>query len=198
MATTGSKLTDLPDITLAEAASRGDQRAFLVLYDRFKKGAASYAGKFIPQREDAEDVVLESFQKAFAQIATYRSEYKFSTWLFSIVRNTALDHIDRIGRVSANISVNSIDDQRTVLVNVQSGAADPEEDVIHNQEYEKLVAVIDGLPELYREVARLVLLDSYGYQEVAEKTGLTLGTVKTRVKRARENLLKKLTEDKEV
>lgn len=197
MATTGSKLTDLSDIALASAASSGDQRAFLVLYDRFKKGAASYASKFIPQKEEAEDVVLESFQKAFSQISTYRSEFKFSTWLFSIVRNTALDHIEKSVRVSSKISVNSIDDERMVLVNVQSGASDPEEDVIHNQEYEKLVAVIDGLPALYSEVARLVLLDNYGYQEVAQKTGLTLGTVKTRVKRARENLLKKLCEEDE-
>lgn len=197
MATTGSKLTDLSDISLASAASSGDQRAFLVLYDRFKKGAASYASKFIPQKEEAEDVVLESFQKAFSQISTYRSEFKFSTWLFSIVRNTALDHIEKSVRVSSKISVNSIDDERMVLVNVQSGASDPEEDVIHNQEYEKLVAVIDGLPALYSEVARLVLLDNYGYQEVAQKTGLTLGTVKTRVKRARENLLKKLCEEDE-
>lgn len=195
MATTGLKLTDQTDIFLAKTASEGDQRAFLILYDRYKKSAASYASKFIPQREEAEDVVLESFQKAFAQIASYRSEFKFSTWLFCIVRHTALDHIEKSVRASSKISVNSMDEVRSSVINVQSPVADPEEDTIHNQEYEKLVAVIEGLPELYREVAKLVLLENYGYMEVAKVTGLTLGTVKTRVRRARENLLKKLQEE---
>lgn len=192
MAKTGLKLTELDDTTLASLAVSGEQSAFLVLYDRYKTGVMLHVGGFIPIREEVEDVVLESFQKAFSQIEFYNPEYRFSTWLFRIARNTAFDHIEKFARVNSNMPMNSIDDEEAGLNDIASSACDPETNVISSQEYDKVVAAIDGLPELYMQVARMVLLDNYGYQEVSEALDLPLNTVRTRVKRARALLVSKL------
>lgn len=197
MAKTGLKLTDLDDAALARLASSGEQSAFLVLYDRFKTGIMLHVGGFIPVREEVEDVVLESFQKAFSQIASYNPEYRFSTWLFRIARNTAFDHIEKYARENTNMPMNSIDDANSGLNDIASSSCDPEANVISSQEYDRVVEAIDGLPELYRQVGRMVLLDNYGYQEVSETLGLPLNTVRTRVKRARALLVGKLDEQQD-
>lgn len=176
-------------------AAEGDQGAFLVLYDRYKTGVSMHVAGFISLREEVEDVVLESFQKAFAQISTYKPEYKFSTWLFRIARNTAFDHIEKSGRAKVNMPMNSIDDEDAGLRDIVASTGNPETAVISSQEYDKVVSAIEGLPQAYRQVARMVLLDNYGYQEVAEKLDIPLNTVRTRVKRGRALLMKKMDED---
>lgn len=191
------KLINCSDLELAQLAATGEQRAFLVLYDRYKNGVALHVGGYIPQREEAEDVVLESFQKAFAQIGSYNADFKFSTWLYRIARNTAFDHIEKYGRVNSNMPMNSLDDMNAGLANIAASSGNPESDVIRSQDYNKMVDAINGLSETYREVAQMIFLDNYGYQEVSDATGLPLNTVKTRVKRAKENLLKKLDDMEE-
>lgn len=190
MEKTGLKLTNHNDAQLALLASQGEQSAFLVLYDRYRAGVHLHVSRFIPMREEAEDVVLESFQKAFSQISTYNSLYKFSTWLYRIARNTAFDHIEKYGRENSNMPMNSIDDERTGISDIVSSASDPESDVIRSQEYAKVVSAIEALSPTYRRVAQMVFLENFGYQEVSDATGLPLNTVKTRVKRAKENLIK--------
>lgn len=192
MAKTGLKLTDCDDLHLVSLALSGEQGAFLVLYDRYRTGVTLHVSGFIAVREEVEDVVLESFQKAFAQIGTYNPEFRFSTWLFRIARNTAFDHIEKNWRASSNMPMNSIDDADAGLGEIAASTGNPESEIISSQEYDKVVAAIDGLPQLYRQVVRMVLLDNYGYQEVSDETGLPLNTVRTRVKRGRELLLRKL------
>lgn len=194
MEKTGLKLTNHTDDALAALAASGEQSAFLVLYDRYKAGVRNHVSRFVPMREEAEDVVLESFQKAFSQIKSYNPEYRFSTWLYRIARNTAFDHVERYGRISSNMPMNSIDDDNAGLKNIAASTGNPESDVIRSQEYDKVVDAINGLPETYRKVAQMVFLENFGYQEVADATGLPLNTVKTRVKRAKENLLRKMDE----
>ena len=75
METTGSKLTDLPDLDLVKLALEQNQAAFIVLYTRYHIGVRSHISRYISQKEDIEDIALESFQKAFSQIGTYNDEY---------------------------------------------------------------------------------------------------------------------------
>jgi len=192
MAKTGFKLTDKDDASLVGLALGGDQMAFLVLYERYRVGVGLHVGQCISLREEVEDVVLESFQKAFQQLSTYRNDYKFSTWLFRIARNTAFDHIEKQGRQSSNMPTNSIDDELSGLSEIIAPTGDPEADVISSQGYDKLVSAIEGLPDIYRDVARMVFLEYFGYQEIAEELDLPLGTVKTRVKRARDIIMKNI------
>lgn len=194
MEITGLKLTNHTDSQLATLAADGEQSAFLVLYDRYKVGVQLHVSRFISLREEVEDVVLESFQKAFSQIDSYNPEFKFSTWLYRIARNTAFDHIDRTGRANSNMPSTSIDDETASLRDIASSTGNPEVEVIRSQEYDKIVDAINGLSETYRQVAQMVFIDNFGYQEVSDATGLPLNTVKTRVKRAKENLLRIIDE----
>ena len=82
METTGSKLTNLSDTDLVRLAADQNQAAYIVLYTRYNAGVKSHISRYVSQKEDIEDICLESFQKAFSQIGSYNPEYKFSTWLY--------------------------------------------------------------------------------------------------------------------
>ena len=102
MERTGSKLTNLTDAELVGLALEQNQAAYIVLYTRYNTGVRAHIARYVSLQEDIEDICLESFQKAFSQIATYNPEYKFSTWLYRIARNTAFDHISRKDREKNN------------------------------------------------------------------------------------------------
>ena len=81
MERTGSKLTNLSDMELVRLALEQNQAAFIVLYTRYNAGVRSHISRYASQKEDVEDICLESFQKAFSQIGNYNPEFKFSTWI---------------------------------------------------------------------------------------------------------------------
>ena len=190
MEKTGSKLTDLSDKELIHLALEQNQMAYIVLFSRYNIGVRSHISKYVSQNEDIEDIMLESFQKAFSQMAMYNPEYKFSTWLFRIARNTALDHIGRKDREKNNLPTTSISEQLSELNEIPAPVHNPEEDIIKQQEYDKWIANIDKLKEEYRTVAKMNLIDNFGYKEIADALDLPINTVKTRIRRAKEQLLK--------
>ena len=186
----GLKLTDLPDTDLIRLALEQNQAAYIVLYTRYNAGVRAHISKYVSQTEDAEDITLESFQKAFSQIATYNPEYRFSTWLFRIARNTALDHIGKKDREKNNMPTTSINEKSSEVDDIPATMHNPEEDIIKQQEYAKWIANIDKLKDDYRGIAKMHLIDNLGYKEISEELGLPINTVKTRIRRAKEKLLK--------
>ena len=181
MEKTGSKLTDLSDKELIHLALEQNQMAYIVLFSRYNIGVRSHISKYVSQNEDIEDIMLESFQKAFSQMAMYNPEYKFSTWLFRIARNTALDHIGRKDREKNNLPTTSISEQLSELNEIPAPVHNPEEDIIKQQEYDKWIANIDKLKDDYRTVAKMNLIDNFGYKEIADALDLPINTVKTRM-----------------
>ena len=107
----GSKLTSLSDLELIELALKQHQGAFIILYTRYNDGVRAHISHYIKQKEDIEDICIESFQKAFNQISSYNSEYRFSTWLYRIARNTAFDHISKTARKNINLPTTSLNDE---------------------------------------------------------------------------------------
>ena len=190
METTGSKLTNLTDTELVRLALEQNQAAYIVLYTRYNAGVKSHISRYVTQKEDIEDICLESFQKAFSQIGTYNAEYKFSTWLYRIARNTAFDHLSKHDREKSNMPTTSISEDLTELKELPATMHNPEEDIINQQEYEKWLTNIEKLKDDYRIVARLNLIDNLGYKEVAEALDIPINTVKTRIRRAKAMLLK--------
>ena len=184
------KLTDLPDTDLIRLALEQNQAAYIVLYTRYNAGVRAHISKYVSQTEDAEDITLESFQKAFSQIATYNPEYRFSTWLFRIARNTALDHLGKKDREKNNMPTTSINEKSSEVDDIPATMHNPEEDIIKQQEYAKWIANIDKLKDDYRGIAKMHLIDNLGYKEISEELGLPINTVKTRIRRAKEKLLK--------
>ena len=190
MERTGLKLTDLSDKELVDLALQQNQAAFIVLYTRYNAGVKNHISKYIAQAEDKEDVALESFQKAFSQISSYNPEFKFSTWLYRIARNTALDHISKRDREKNNLPTTSISDTLAEINDMAAAMHNPEDDIIKQQESDKWMTNIEKLKDDYRIVARMNLIDHFGYKEIAEQLDLPINTVKTRIRRAKAQLLK--------
>ena len=190
METTGSKLTNLSDIELVGLALEQNQAAFIVLYTRYNAGVKSHVSRYVSQKEDIEDICLESFQKAFSQISSYNPEYKFTTWLYRIARNTAFDHLNRHDREKNNMPTTSINDEIAELKELPATMHNPEEDIINQQEYDKWLTNIEKLKDDYRTVAKMNLIDNFGYKEIADALEMPINTVKTKIRRAKAQLLK--------
>ena len=190
MEKTGSKLTNLTDAELVSLALDQNQAAYIVLYTRYDKGVRAHVSRYVSQQEDIEDICLESFQKAFSQIGTYNPDYKFSTWLYRIARNTAFDHISRKDREKNNLPTTSISEQISEMNEIPAATHNPEDEIINQQEYDKWLANIDRLKDDYRTVAKMNLIDNFGYKEIADELDIPINTVKTRIRRAKAMLLK--------
>ena len=190
MEATGSKLTNLQDTELVRLALEQNQAAYIVLYTRYNAGVRSHISRYVSQKEDVEDICLESFQKAFSQISTYNPEYKFSTWLYRIARNTAFDHLSRHDREKNYMPTTSINEDIAELKELPAVMHNPEEDIINQQEYDKWLNNIEKLKDDYRTVAKMNLIDNFGYKEIADALEIPINTVKTKIRRAKAQLLK--------
>lgn len=190
METTGSKLTKLCDTELVRLAAQQNQAAFIVLYTRYNIGVRSHIARYVTQKEDIEDICLESFQKAFSQIESYNPDFKFSTWLYRIARNTAFDHLSRHDREKNNLPTTSISEDFAELKDLPATTHNPEEDIINQQEYDKWLTNIEKLKDDYRTVAKMNLIDNFGYKEIADALDMPINTVKTKIRRAKAQLLR--------
>ncbi len=190
METTGSKLTNLTDTELVRLALEQNQAAYIVLYARYNAGVKSHIARYVNQKEDIEDICLESFQKAFSQIGSYNPEYKFSTWIYRIARNTAFDHLSRHDREKNNMPTTSLSDDFAELKELPATMHNPEEDIINQQEYDKWLNNIEKLKDDYKVVAKMNLIDNFGYKEIADELDMPINTVKTKIRRAKAQLLK--------
>lgn len=190
METIGSKLTNLSDNELVHLALEQNQAAFIVLYTRYNAGVRAHISRYVSQKEDIEDICLESFQKAFSQISSYNPEYKLSTWLYRIARNTAFDHLSKHDREKNYMPTTSINEDTAELKELPATMHNPEEDIITQQEYDKWLMNIEKLKDDYRIVAKMNLIDNFGYKEIADALDMPINTVKTKIRRAKAQLLK--------
>ena len=184
---------------LISSAIAGDQSAYTLLMQKHKEGLTLYVQEFIGTlknsdgiielAEEPQDIVQEAFHKAFQALPTYNPQPKFTTWLYNIARNIAIDYTrKRKISIGANLTPDNLKD----IANIGSGIKNsPEDKLISSQEYRTLIEMIDSLDEKYRKPAILRFLREYEYNEIAQELNLELNTVKTRLKRAKE-LLKKM------
>ena len=195
----GQNRQDTPDMVLINAALQGDQNAYTHLVHKYREGLNLYVQEFIGTlknqdgiiefAEEPQDIVQEAFHKAFQSLDTYSPQYRFSTWLFNIAKNTAIDYArKRKISIGANLSHENLHG----LANIGAGIKNsPEDKLISSQEYNTLIGMINSLDEKYRQPAILRFIKEYEYNEIAQELNLELNTVKTRLKRAKE-LLKKM------
>ena len=197
MARPGSKPID----ELIRLAIIGDGAAFTQLWDTHIDALRTYLRSTVKQLDNfyIDDICSKSFEKAFRQIGTYdQNKSQFSTWLRTIAHNTALDLIDQENRVQRKY-IYIDDDSRPAGVLVDSIRDEidtPLESIIKSEDQEQTERYIDGLPELYREVARKRLVDGLQYKEISEELEMELNTVRTRIRRARA-MIEKMKKDDE-
>lgn len=189
MGKTGEKRTKLDDTALVNLAMQRDQGAFSLLLEKYRGALMTHILKFVSVTEDAEDICQRSFEKAFMNIDRYNAQYAFSTWLYNIAQNEAIDHLRRSRTAINSVPISS---ERVALEVLASST--PEEEFIIDQAVRDLTAGIQNLPESYREVAELRFIRDYAYEDIARELHLPLGTVKTRISRARK-LLEKIVKN---
>lgn len=185
MARTGSK----PINELVRLAIIGDGAAFTELWDTHIDALRSYLRGTFRDMDDfyVDDICSKSFEKAFRQIVSYDpSKSQFSTWLRTIGHNTALDILEQEKRARRKyVSLDDEERQHSVIDSVSDGIDSPLDSIIRDEDEARTRDYINGLPELYREVARKRLIDGLQYKEIAEELEMELNTVRTRIRRAK-------------
>jgi RNA polymerase sigma-70 factor (ECF subfamily) len=174
------------DFHLVSRAKEGDQKAYAELMQRYKDSIYFMALKMVNNKDDAMDLTVETFGKAFENLAKYKPDFAFSTWLFRIATNNCIDFI-RKKRLNV-VSLNSLTDQdgEERQFEVRSENLNPEESSIKKQENEKLKNIVDQLPSRYRTLIILRYFEELSYEEIAQQLDLPLGTVKAQLFRARD------------
>ena len=177
------------DIELVKAAlERGDQGAYAELMKNYRDTLYFMMLKMTNNPEDADDLTIEAFGKAFKNLKQYTPDYAFSTWLFRIASNNCIDFI-RKRKMNESVSVNlnelteSGDDLADIL---PSQTRNPEEDIIRQQRIQALREVIDRLKPQYRRLIELRYYEERSYEEISSELNLPIGTVKAQLFRARE------------
>ena len=182
----GSTLTD----ELVRLAIIGDGAAFTRLWDTHIDGLRSYIKSKMKNLDDfyVDDICSRTFEKAFRQIKTYDpSKSQFNTWLLTIARNTALDTLDHENRARRQIVYLDDEDRHTsaMVSRIEDGGDTALENIIHEEDQDRTQKCIEGLPQLYREIARMRLVDGLQYKEIADELDMELNTVRTRIRRAK-------------
>jgi RNA polymerase sigma-70 factor (ECF subfamily) len=179
----------LTDLELLEHISNQDRDALATLYERFGRRVFSLAVRILSDSVSAEEVTQDVFMSVWRRGATYVSKKgKFTTWLFSIAHNRTIDEL-RKRRRDLSRTNDDIDDH----LNLKSGDVSPADATVAQSEYAKIRAAMEDLPEEQKNVVELSYFKGLTQTEIAEKTGQTLGTVKTRMRLALKKLRKALS-----
>jgi RNA polymerase sigma factor (sigma-70 family) len=187
------------DIELINKAKSGDQQAFAALMAKYRNAVFFTILKMIHNRDDAEDILLVSFSKAFHNLENYKEDFAFSTWLFKIATNNCIDFIRKKKLLTTPLegSVSDSDESEYRGVVVSDTNADPEESIIKEQKAAKMRAIVDQLPDKYQTLIKMRYFEELSYEEIATKTDLPLGTVKAQLFRAKEALFQKYNPSKD-
>ena len=196
-----AELGSTPTKELIRLAILGDGIAFTRLWDTHIAALRTFIKGRIKQLDDfyVDDICSRSFEKAFRQIRTYDpAKGQFSTWLHTIAYNTALDTLEKDKNLNAAFV--SLNEDIAAAAEVESIGDDSDtalESIIKDEDQASTLRYIDSLPDIYKQVARLRLIEGMQYKEISDETGLELNTVRTRIRRAKGLIEKYKKDDKE-
>ncbi len=183
-AISADKVRALTDGELIVEAVGGRAFGFEELVRRYQRPITAYVFRMVGDYDAALDVTQEVFIKVYNSLEKYSPEYKFSTWLYRIAHNAAVDHLRRNSVIPQSIEAENIDG--TYELQIESRGPTPEENHERSEWRAEIDTVVRCLPPAYRDLILLRHSRDLSYDEIAEVTGLPLGTVKNRLFRARE------------
>ena len=178
------KFAGLADVELVQSAVAGGEASFEELVRRYQRPIAAYVYRMIGDYDAALDLTQEVFIKVYNSLNRYRSEFKFSTWIYKIAHNAAIDHLRRHAVREQALSGTVDGEPREVAI--ESRRLTPEQESERKERRTEIESVVQLLQSSYRELIVLRHSHDLSYDEIAEVTGLPLGTVKNRLFRARE------------
>lgn len=180
----------LEDFRLIDMAVGGDDKAYAKLLQRYKRPVYHVILKMVRNVDDAEDLTMESFSKAFRSLHRFKKDFTFSTWLFRIATNNTIDFIrkKKINTLSIENTYTD-DDGGSVSIDIEDvGNLNPQDEVIRAQKEEIMQVFVNMLPTKYQKLVRLRYFHELSYEEIAVELEAPLGTVKAQLHRARELL----------
>lgn len=194
---TGLKKLQMPDLStrkvedydLVQLAINGNQQAYAELLNRYRNSVYHTVLKMVKNRDDADDLTLEAFGKAFHKLPTYVPNYAFSTWLFRIAINNCIDYIrkKRIQYCSIDEPIESngnYDFSNMIKANIRN----PEDEMMRMQRINMMKRIVSQLNDKYRIMIKLRFYEEKSYEEIATELNIPLGTVKAQLFRAKELL----------
>ena len=176
------------DRRLVELVLEGDDTAFEYLFNRYRDAIHRLFVQRLGGVNDADDLLQETFIKVYINLHRYSTDYTFGQWVYTIARNTFIDYVRK------RQDDLPIDEK---FSSPASNTPTPEESVINSQQRHQIELCIARLPENYRRLIRMRFFDEYSYEEIAAKLTLPLGTVKTQIHRAREQMCKLIAQGDE-
>jgi RNA polymerase sigma-70 factor (ECF subfamily) len=177
------------DKKLVDLALGGDDIAFEYLFNRYSEAIRRLLLHRSASIEDTEDLLQETFIKVYINLQRYSDNYTFGQWIYTIARNTFIDHVRRrrdemsIDQIGGSVSSAPLFDES------------PDERIISEQHNLQMAKCMASLPEKYRQMAEMRFEREMSYEEIARQMNLPIGTVKTQIHRARERLCKLIIEN---
>ena len=177
----------LEDFKFIDMAVAGDDKAYAKLLTRYKRPVYHMILKMVRNTDDAEDLTMESFSKAFRSLHRFKKDFTFSTWLFRIATNNTIDFIRKKKLNTLSIeNTYTDDDGQSVSIDIMDKNNDPQEEAIKAQKEELMQVFVGMLPPKYQKLVRLRYFHELSYEEIAKELEAPLGTVKAQLHRARE------------
>jgi len=190
--TTNPSESSEQDRTLVEQALEGNERAFRILMQKYDKALHHHIYRMVRTKGEVEDLVQESFIKAFSALTSYSSDYAFSTWLYKIATNHTIDYLRKKKLPTFSIDKPILTKDGNLEYEVPDITYRPDRHVVADQRRALIQQAIDSLPEKYYRVIVLRHQQEKSYEEIAQELDLPLGTVKAHIFRARKLLYKYL------
>lgn len=177
---------------IIQAALAGEEKAYEFLLNRYQRGVYNIIYQMIKNREETEDLVQETFIKAFKALESYNDRYAFSTWLYKIAYNNCIDSIRKKKIRTYPIDKPIVTKEGTINQEIRDESTSPEKDLLYSEKKTLIQKSIDQLPIKYQQIIHLRHREDKSYEEISQILNIPLGTVKARMFRAREILKKKI------
>ena len=183
------------DLLLVERSVAGDQKAFELLVIKYQRRIQRLIGRMVRDVDLVEDIAQETFIRAYRALAQFRGDAQFYTWLYRIAVNTAkkaLMDMKRDPTVSENSFKSSDDDETSVLENELTSSETPDAVLASKEIAEMVNSAMEALPEELRQAITLREIEGLSYEEISEAMSCPIGTVRSRIFRAREAISQRI------
>lgn len=179
---------DPEDRRLIEKAAEGDRRAFGKLVTKYQKRLFRFVFMILKSKDAADDIVQDAFVKAYTALDSFDKDKQFYPWLSTIARNLALNRLKREAKHTTESELES------EFENISDESSDPLDDLINRENDKKFAKAVISLPEKFRTVFVMRMMEQMSYEQIAKTLNISPGTVDSRLYRARSKLLEILKE----
>ncbi len=178
--------TEPQDLDLVRRVQRGDSAAFDLLVRKYQHRIVGLIGRYVSDWSECQDVAQDTFIRAYRAIGSFRGDAQFYTWLHRIAVNTAKNHLVAHSRRPPTDDIDAADaEQYDVGTRLRDGDT-PEHELLRQEMEQTVMRAVEALPEELRTAITLREMDGLSYEDIAQKMGCPIGTVRSRIFRARE------------